>query len=99
MPASAPGDLLVEVDGQGAEDWTLDRAVQSMRGKIGTAIEIAVRRDSAGRPLRFRLVRERIHQRAVPPGVLLPEGVGYLSMSMVRENASRRAGAARSPAS
>jgi carboxyl-terminal processing protease len=82
------GDLLVEVDGQGAEDWTLDRAVQAMRGRIGTPVEIAVRRDSAGRPLRFRLMRERIHQAAVPPGVLLPEGVGYLSMSMVRENAS-----------
>ena len=82
------GDLLVEVDGQGAEDWTLDRAVQAMRGRIGTPVEIAVRRDSAGRPLRFRLVRERIHQAAVPPSVLLPEGVGYLNMSMVRENAS-----------
>jgi len=33
-------------------------------------------------------VRERIHQPAVPPGVLLPDDVGYLSMSLVRENAA-----------
>lgn len=83
------GDLLFEVDGQSAEDWTLDRAVQAMRGRIGTPVEIAVRRDGAGEPLRFRLVRERIHNPAVPPGVLLPDGVGYLSMSLVRENAAQ----------
>jgi carboxyl-terminal processing protease len=83
------GDLLVEVDGQGAESWTLDRAVQAMRGKLGTPVEIAFRRDGSGDLLRFRLTRERIHQPAVPPGVLLSEGVGYLSMSIVRENAAQ----------
>jgi carboxyl-terminal processing protease len=83
------GDLLVEVDGQAAEEWTLDRAVQAMRGRIGTPVEIAVRRDGVAEPLRFRLMRDRIHQPAVPPGVLLAEGVGYLSMSIVRENAAQ----------
>jgi len=82
------GDLLVEVDGQAAEDWTLDRAVQAMRGRIGTPVEIAVRRDGVAEPLRFRLMRDRIHQPAVPPGVLLREGVGYLGMSIVRESAA-----------
>jgi carboxyl-terminal processing protease len=82
------GDLLVEVDGQPAADWTLDRAVRAMRGKIGTPVEIAVRRDGQTMPLRVRLQRERIHQPAVPPGVLLSDGVGYLSMPLVRENAS-----------
>ena len=76
-----------------AADWTLERAVQAMRGRIGTPIELAVRRDSAGRPLRFRLVRERIHQRAVPPGVLLPEGVGYLSCRWCGRTALGGAGA------
>ncbi len=83
-----PGDLLVEVDGQRAEDWSLDRAVQAMRGRIGTPVDLAVRRDGTPETLRFRLVRERIHQPAVPPGMLLPDGVGYLSMSIVRENAA-----------
>ena len=83
-----PGDLLFEVDGNPAEDWPLDRAVQAMRGRIGSPVEIAVRRDGAEAPLRFSLVRERIHQPAVPPGVLLADGVGYLGMSLVRENAA-----------
>ena len=82
------GDQLFEVGGLSAADWTLDRAVQAMRGKLGTPIDIAIRREGAAEPLRFRLVRERIHQRAVPPGILLPDGVGYLNMTMVRENAA-----------
>jgi carboxyl-terminal processing protease len=82
------GDQLFEVDGLSAAEWTLDRAVQAMRGKLGTPIDLAIQREGAAEPLRFRLVRERIHQRAVPPGLLLPGGVGYLSMTMVRENAA-----------
>ena len=82
------GDLLFEVDGRPAEDWTLEQAVQAMRGAAGTPVEIAIRREGATQPLRFSLVRERIHQPAVPPGVLLPDSVGYLSMSVVRENAA-----------
>jgi carboxyl-terminal processing protease len=82
------GDQLFEVDGLSAMDWTLDRAVQAMRGKLGTPIDMAIRREGAPEPVRFRLVRERIHQRAVPPGLLLSDGVGYLGMTMVRENAA-----------
>jgi carboxyl-terminal processing protease len=82
------GDQLFEVDGLSAGDWTLDQALQAMRGKLGTPIDIAIQREGAVEPLRFRLLRERIHQRAVPSGLLLPDGIGYLGMTMVRENAA-----------
>ena len=82
------GDQLYEVDGLSAADWSLDQAVQAMRGTLGSPVEIAIRREGAAEPVRFRLLRERIHQRAVPAGMLLPSGVGYLSMTMVRENAA-----------
>ncbi len=82
------GDQLLEVNGRSSADWTLDQAVDAMRGAIGTPIDLAVRREDAPEPLHFQLTRERIHQRAVPAGVMLPDGVGYLSMSMVRENAA-----------
>lgn len=82
------GDRLLEIDGRSAADWSLDQAVQAMRGKIGSRIEVAIGRDGAAEPLRFGLIRERIHQRAVPAGLLLPDGVGYLGMTMVREHAA-----------
>ncbi len=84
-----PGDRLFEVDGMSAADWTLDRAVQAMRGTLGSPIDIAIQREAAAEPLRYRLVRERIHQRAVPTGLLLSDSIGYLSMTMVREHAAK----------
>ncbi|HKT58663.1 MAG TPA: S41 family peptidase [Gemmatimonadales bacterium] len=81
-----PGDLLVEVDGVSAAGWTMERAVQALRGPVGTTIELAIRREGVDAVQRFRLTRERIHQRAVSEGLLLADGAGYLSLSMVREN-------------
>jgi carboxyl-terminal processing protease len=83
-----PGDLLTEVDGVSAAGWTMERAVQALRGPAGAPIDLAVRREGVEAPLRFHLVRERIHQRAVSQGLLLADGVGYLALGMVRENCS-----------
>jgi carboxyl-terminal processing protease len=80
------GDQLVEVDGVSAAGWTLERAVQALRGPVGSPIEVAVLRDGSAAPLRIRLNRERIHQRAVSDGVLLGGGIGYLSLTMVRDH-------------
>lgn len=82
------GDVLLEVDGRSANDWTLDQAIQAMRGKAGSQIELAIGREGTQQPSRYRLVRDRIHQRAVPAGILLPDGIGYVAMTMVRENAA-----------
>ncbi len=81
-----PGDQLVEVDGISAAGWTLDRAVQALRGPLGSPIDVAVLREGSAGPLHFHLNRERIHRRAVSDGVLLDGGVGYLSLTMVRDH-------------
>jgi carboxyl-terminal processing protease len=80
------GDVVSAVDGAPAEGWTMERAIQALRGPVGTTLELAVRREGVAVPGRYRLVRERIHQRAVSPGLLLGDGIGYLSLSMIREN-------------
>lgn len=82
------GDILLEVDGRSAAAWTMDEAIQAMRGKPGTRIVLVFRREGTGESVRYEMVRERIHQRAVPAGVLLGNGIGYLSMTMVRDNAA-----------
>jgi hypothetical protein len=66
-------DQLIEVNGLSAAGWTLDRAVEAMRGEIGTRVDIVVRREEVPASLRFSLVRGRIHQPAVLAGVLLRE--------------------------
>lgn len=81
-----PGDLVTEVDGIPSAGWTMERAVQALRGPIGTTVELAVRREGVDASIRHRLTRERIHQRAVSEGVLLAEGVGYVSVAMIRDS-------------
>jgi carboxyl-terminal processing protease len=83
-----PGDQLVEVDGQPAAGWTMERAVQALRGAVGTSVQLAVRREGSDTLVRHRLTRERVHQRAVSEGILLPDSIGYLSYSIVRENSA-----------
>jgi carboxyl-terminal processing protease len=82
------GDLLLEVDGESAAGWTMEQAVRTLRGEAGSVVSLKVQREGADAPIPFQLVRERIHQRAVPPGVLLDGGVGYIGLTMVRENSS-----------
>jgi C-terminal processing protease CtpA/Prc len=45
------------VDGRASADWTLDQAVDAMRGAIGSPIDLAVRREGTAEPLRFHLLR------------------------------------------
>jgi carboxyl-terminal processing protease len=78
----------MEVEGESAAGWTMEQAVYALRGDAGTIVNLKIRRDGADSLLPFHIVRERIHQRAVPPGVLLDGGVGYLGMTMVRENST-----------
>jgi carboxyl-terminal processing protease len=82
------GDQIMEVNGRSAANWTLERGVDAMRGEIGTRVDLVVRREDVPEPLHFSLVRSRIHQPAVLAGVLLRNGVGYVGMTIVRENSA-----------
>ena len=84
-----PGDQLVEVDGQQASGWTMERAVQALRGPVGTRLDLAIRREGVDAPIRHRLTRERIHQRAVSEGILLA-GQRRLSVALDRSRKLRR---------
>ena len=75
-----PGDQLVEVDG--VVRGRIGRWSGRCRRCAGRSARRSTSRSAARAPrrrIRFRLTRERIHQRAVPQGLLLADGVGYLS--------------------
>ena len=73
-----PGDRIVEVDGESVEGWSTDRVADVLRGKPGTAVEMAVKRIGTERAIVFELTRALIHLKAVPFAVLLEGEVGYL---------------------
>lgn len=59
------GDLIVEIDGKQVMGMTLNDAVDTMRGKVGTEILLTVVREGLKEPLKVKLVRDIIHVQSV----------------------------------
>src|SRR5690606_38118621 len=74
------GDLIVEIEGKQVMGMTLNEAVEKMRGRVGTEINITVVREGAPEPLKVKLTRDTIQIRSVKSRL---EGgnVGYIRMS------------------
>ena len=82
-----PGDLILEVDGESAEGWSVEKAVLRIRGRIGTAVELLVRH-SDGSEERLVIVRDEVLVASVdtlPPGGVLKDAndeevsdIGYI---------------------
>ena len=92
------GDLILEVDGESAEGWPLDKAVLRIRGPRGSAVELLVRH-ADGSEERVTIVRDEIIVTSVsvapPGGVLLDaEGneasdIGYIALRSFTERTPR----------
>jgi carboxyl-terminal processing protease len=52
------GDLIFALDGEPVQGLTLQEAVEKMRGKVGTAIKISIRRNNVKDPIDLSLTRE-----------------------------------------
>jgi carboxyl-terminal processing protease len=82
------GDQIVEVDGKSTEGWTSEQALKTLRGEAGSQVSIVVRRAGIPEPMKYDLVRARIHVRSVPPGTMFGDGVGYISLNPVSETSA-----------
>ena len=81
------GDIVLEVDGDDAEGWSVEKAVLRIRGRTGTAVELLVRHPD-GTEERLSIVRDEILVASVdgiPPGGILKDGddqevsdIGYI---------------------
>ncbi|MEA3638362.1 MAG: S41 family peptidase [Lamprobacter sp.] len=74
------GDLIVRIDEKPVKGMSLSDAVELMRGKPGSAIELTLMRDGESAPLRVRLERAVIKVASVKQRLLEP-GYGYLRIA------------------
>ncbi|MDX1492450.1 MAG: S41 family peptidase [Longimicrobiales bacterium] len=82
------GDVIVGVNEHDASDWTTGMAADSIRGPVGTPVEVRIKRKGYAQPLSFDINRAEVHVPAVYSGVL--EGdIGYVIMDRVARNAAR----------
>jgi len=87
-----PGDLIVKIDGQPTKSLSMMEAVDKMRGKAGSKIELTLVRDG-GRPFDLTLTRAVIKVRSVK-SQMLEDGYGYLRISQFQVNTGEEVGKA-----
>jgi len=81
------GDYIIKLGPQMVQGLTLDDAVNLMRGKIGSGIEIVVLRKGEPKPLNFNITREKILVKSVQ-SKLLEKQYGYIRLSQFQETTS-----------
>jgi len=81
------GDYIVKINDTQVQGKSLSEAVELMRGKVGSNIEITVRRKGVKKALIFNITREIIKIQSVKSEILENE-VGYLRLNAFNENSS-----------
>lgn len=81
-----PNDVIAEVDGKSAKGWTVDEAVDKIRGQKGTVVKLRVIRNSA-EDLSFDITRAQIDIPSVEYKVLDGD-IGYIKISQFGDDTS-----------
>ncbi|KTD67508.1 S41 family peptidase [Legionella shakespearei] len=74
------GDYIIKLGKESVQGLTLKDAVNLMRGKAGTTIELTVLRKGVSKPLTFDLIREVILIKSVK-SKMLSDGYGYIRLT------------------
>jgi len=81
------GDYIVKIDGIQVQGKSLTESVETMRGPVGSGIEITVRRRGVKKALIFNITREIIEIQSVK-SELLSDKIGYIRLTQFNENSS-----------
>ncbi|WP_252273500.1 S41 family peptidase [Pseudomonas subflava] len=87
-----PGDLIVKIDGQPTKGLSLMEAVDKMRGKAGSKINLTLVREG-GKPFDVELTRAVIKVRSVK-SQMLEDGYGLIRISQFQVNTGEEVGKA-----
>jgi len=83
------GDYIVKINGEQVQGKTLMEAVNLMRGPVGTAIEITIRRKSLKKAKIIKIIREIIEVRSVV-SKQIKNRIGYLRLRAFNENSGNQ---------
>ncbi len=79
------GDFITHLDDQPVLGLTLSEAVDKMRGRVGTAIDLTIRRPDVQEPVEVTIVRDVIKISAVRHKVLDGQ-IGYIRVTTFNQN-------------
>ena len=78
------GDLITHIDEKPVLGLSLSDAVKKMRGKVGTPIDLIVRREGVGEPLDITIVRDVIRIKSVRHDIF--DDIGYIRITTFNKN-------------
>jgi carboxyl-terminal processing protease len=82
------GDYIIKLGNESVQGMSLKDAVNLMRGKAGSTIELTVLRKGNSKPLSFSLIREVIHIKSIK-SKLLADGYGYIQLTQFQAQTSK----------
>ena len=83
-----PGDYIIKINETQVKGLTLQEAVNLMRGKIGTSIDITIRRLDEDEDLKFTITRDNIKVREISSSII--ENVGYIRLRAFNQQSSKQ---------
>lgn len=81
------GDYIVKINDVQVQGKSLSEAVDLMRGPVGSAIELIVRRRGEKKALTFNIIREVIQVQSVKSEII-DENIGYIRLTSFNDNSS-----------
>jgi carboxyl-terminal processing protease len=75
------GDLIAEVDGKDAREWTTAQTARAVRGEPGKPVTLKIERTGAEAPLTYTVVRASVPQPTVRDAYMLRPGTGYVALT------------------
>lgn len=82
------GDRIVEVEGQSTEGWSDQDAVDVLRGRTGTPVNIKIGRPGVDEPIPFTIVRADIRVQSVRYAYMLEPGIGIARLDVFAETST-----------
>ena len=81
------GDYIVKINNTQVQGKSLSEAVELMRGPVGSAIDLTIRRRGEKKALTFNVTREIIQIKSVK-AELLQKNIGYIRLTSFNENSA-----------
>jgi len=82
------GDLILEVDGKDAREWSSEQVSKNVRGGRGEPVTIKVARAGSEAPLYFTIVRDAVPLPSIRNAYMLRPGTGYVGLTGGFQNTS-----------
>jgi carboxyl-terminal processing protease len=83
------GDVIARIMEEDAKGWTVEQAMQKLRGPKGTPVKIAIRRRGYEQVIPIELVRDEVYIPTIPSYFMIDSTTSYIQLRDFGENTDR----------